>query len=208
MAKTIDDPRNARSRRTKVALLTAARTLIEEQGVEAVTMGSVAAAAGVSRRGAYLHYDNRTDLLLDLLQSLGETEDLGVSLQRVWDSPDAVSAIDEWTRHLARAHPRILLVAQAVEQVRRTDADAATMRDEIMRRWRLGCRRLASWLNDEGRLSPDWTVDTAADMIWSLMSWDVLEALMIERGWSQKKYADRMSLLLRATFVTDSTKDL
>ena len=41
---------NARSRRTRLALLAAARTLVERDGVPAVTMASVAEHAGVTRR--------------------------------------------------------------------------------------------------------------------------------------------------------------
>jgi AcrR family transcriptional regulator len=203
MARPIEEPLNARSRRTKEALLAATRSLIEEAGFEALTMAAVAERAGVSRRAVYLHYSSRADLLAALLLHLGEAEELGVSLQRVWDAPDAAAAVDEWARHLARAHPRIMAVARAVEQVRRTDPDAAALRASIMQRWRLGCRRLAAWLGEEGRLAEPWTVDSAADMLWALMSWDVLEGLLVDRGWSRKRYAEAMALVLRSTFVCE-----
>lgn len=201
--KSIEEPLNARSRRTKDALLTAARSLIENEGFESVTMGAVGERAGVTRRAVYLHYSNRAELLAALLRSLGETEELGASLQNVWDAPDSVSAVDEWARHLARAHPRILPIARAVEQVRRSDPDANALRENIMGRWRMGCRRLMTWLDDEGRLAPEWTVESAADMVWALMSWDVLEGLLDDCGWSREEYAERLALLLRSTFVHD-----
>lgn len=201
MARSIDEPRNARSKRTCEALLTATRSLIEEHGFESTTMAAVAECAGVSRRAVYLHFSNRAELFTALLQHLGEAENLGGSLQKVWDAPDSVAAVTEWARHLARAHPRIMGVARATEQVRRTDADAAAVRESIMKRWRMGCRRLAGWLAEEGRLADDWTVDTAADMMWALMSWDVLEGLLVDRGWSRKKYGDHMATLLTSTFV-------
>jgi AcrR family transcriptional regulator len=156
----------------------------------------------VSRRAVYLHFDSRAQLLAELLLHLGQAEALGASLQRVWNSPDSLAALDEWAHHLARAHPRIMLIARAVDQVRRADPDAAAMRAEIMRRWRLGCRRLMTWLDHEGNLAEPWTVDSAADMLWALMSWDVLEGLLIERGWSRESYADHMALLFRATFTS------
>ncbi len=195
------EPMNARSRRTCAALLSATRSLIEEEGLEALTMAAVARRAGVSRRAVYLHFSSRAELLAALLRHLGEAEELGVSLQRVWDAGDAVAAVDEWARHLARAHPRILPIARAVEQVRRTDPDAGAMREEMMRRWSMGCRRLMTWLADEGRLAPGWTVDSAADMLWALMSWDVLEGLLVDKGWSRERYAEHMALLFRSTFV-------
>lgn len=201
MAKTIAEPQNARSRRTCAAILDATRKLIEAEGFETLTMAAVAQRAGVSRRAVYLHFTSRAELLSALLRHLGEAEELGESLERVWAAPDAVSAVDEWAGHLARAHPRILPIARAVEQVRRTDQDAAALREAIMERWRKGCRRLAGWLEEEGRLVAPWTVDDAADMMWALMSWDVLEGLTIEREWSAQRYAEAMALLLRSTFV-------
>ncbi|HSO53579.1 MAG TPA: TetR family transcriptional regulator, partial [Actinomycetes bacterium] len=46
MLDAIDRPQNARSRRTRAALLAAARSLLEEQGAEALTMAAVAERAG------------------------------------------------------------------------------------------------------------------------------------------------------------------
>ena len=202
MAKAIVQPQNARSRRTAEALLSAARAIIEEDGFVSLTMAAVAERAGVSRRAVYLHFAGRAELLAELLRHLGEAEELGVSLQRVWDSPDSLSALDEWARHLSRAHPRIMPIARAVDQVRRVDPDAAALRAQITRRWRLGCRRLMRWLYGEGHLAAPWTVDTAADMLWALMSWDLLEGLLVERGWSPHRYAEHMGLLFRSTFVS------
>jgi AcrR family transcriptional regulator len=202
LAKSIVQPQNARSRRTVEALLSAARAIIEENGFESLTMAAVAERAGVSRRAVYLHFDSRAQLLAELLLHLGQAEELGASLQRVWNSPDSLAALDEWAHHLARAHPRIMRIARAVDQVRRAEPDAAAMRAEIMRRWRLGCRRLMTWLDHEGNLAEPWTVDSAADMLWALMSWDVLEGLLIECGWSRESYANHMALLFRATFTS------
>ena len=201
MAKSIVQPQNARSRRTVEALLTATRAIIEDDGFESLTMAAVAERAGVTRRAVYLHFAGRAELLAELLRHLGQAEELGVSLQRVWDSPDSLAALNEWARHLARAHPRIMPIARAVDQVRRVDPDAAAMRAEIMRRWRLGCRRLMTWLDDEGHLAAPWTVDSASDMLWALMSWDVLEGLLVESGWSRDQYAEHMALLFRSTFT-------
>jgi AcrR family transcriptional regulator len=203
---TIDEPRNARSRRTSAALLRAARDLIEQDGFAALTMAAVAERAGVSRRGAYLHFTSRTDLLRALYAYLGETESLGASLQAVWDSPDAAAALTKWAEHIARAHPRILGVVRAVEHSRYDDADAARLWRTGQGNWLRGCRRLMRWLADEGRLAPRWTVDTAADMMWALMSIDVLDRLHNERRWPSRRITDQLAALFHATFVSDATR--
>lgn len=198
---TIDAPHNARSRRTRQALLGAARRLIEEDEFARLTMASVAQAAGVSRRGAYMHFASIEDLIGALRQHLGETEGLEESLQRVWDSPDAASALDEWARHIARAHPKILAVSRAIERSRSTDHPTADLHDEAMAHWHRGCTRLATWLAEDGVLAEDWTVDEAADWLWGLMSWDFLARMIGERGWSPEQFGERYAAMIRGTLL-------
>lgn len=203
MVRTIEEPQNARSRRTSAALLAATRELLEEQGFEALTMAAVAARAGVSRRAVYLHFSSRAELVTALFGYLGQTEDIAGSLRRVWQAPDATAALEEWARHLARIHPRLLAVARAADRVRRSDPDAAAFWNHSMSNWHAGCRRLVAWLDQEGRLAPPWTPDTAADILWALMSFDVLEGLLVDRRWSPQRYAEHLALLFRNTFVGD-----
>ena len=203
MTKTIERPQNARSRRSREALLDAARELISEGGFDALTMAAVAERAGVSRRAAYLHFTTRTELVTALFSRLGETEDIAASLNRVWDSPDAVSALVEWGRHLARIHPRILPVMQAAERARRVDPDAADLWRTGQQRWLTGARRLADWLAQESSLAEPWTPASAADMIWSLMSIDLLDRLLHQRRWSARRIGDHLALLLTSTFASN-----
>jgi AcrR family transcriptional regulator len=201
MVSVIEEPRNARSRRTVAALVRAARELIEQEGFAALTMTAVAERAGVTRRGAYLHFPTRTDLLVALYGDLGQTEEIGASLQRVWDSPDAATALTEWAEHIARAHPRILGVVRAVEWARYDDPDAAELWRTAQGNWLKGCRRLMRRLADEGLLAPQWTVDSAADMMWALMSIDVLDRLHNERRWSTRRVATHLAALFHTTFT-------
>jgi len=202
--KAIDEPRNARSRRTRQALLDAARQLVETDGVQATTLAAVADRAGVSHRALYLHFPSRSELLAALVRSLGETESLAESLAAVWDAPDAPSALDEWARHIARAHPRILGLGRAVDHDRRTDPGAAQVWQEIMTRWNLGSRRLVEWLDRDRQLAEPWTVDTAADMIWAFLSWDFLERLIVDKDWSPDEFGEHFAVLLRRTFLPDA----
>jgi len=202
--KTIDEPQNARSRRTAAALLRAARELIEQNGFPALTMAAVAERAGVSRRAVYLHFATRTELLTALYRELGHTEDLAGSLQAVWDSPNAVAALSEWAHHIARSHPRILSIMLAIEHARRADPDAAHLRDTAQGGWLKGSRKLMQWLADDGALAPHWTVQTATDMMWALMSPDLLDRLLQERRWSAEQVADHLAFLFHDAFTTST----
>src|SRR5262245_61168968 len=203
MLDSIEDPRNARSRRPRAALRAATRAMLEEQGAESLTMAAVAERAGVSRRAVYLHFASRTELLTELFGYVSEQEGLAASLQPVWQAPDAAAALDQWARHLARFHPRVLAVAHAIQRVRRADPDAAQHWQLVMADQRANCHRLAAWLSRERRLAPPWTVQTATDMLWALMSYDLLEELLVDRGWSTRRYRTYLAALLRSTFLCD-----
>jgi AcrR family transcriptional regulator len=201
MADAIEDPRNARSRRTRAALLAATRVLLEEQGAEALTMAAVAERAGVSRRAVYLHFASRTELLSALFGYVSDQEGLAASLEEVWQAPDAAAALDAWASHLARFHPRILAVARAIQRVHRSDPGAATHWQLVMADQQACCHRLAARLAAEGRLAPPWTIQTATDMLWALMSFDLLEQLLADRGWSPRRYRNHLAALLSSTFL-------
>lgn len=205
MTGPIAVPTNARSRRTRAALVDAARALLEENGPEALTMGAVAERAGVSRRSVYLHFATRADLLVALFDHVSEAEGLDESLRPVLTAPDPVTALDEFAAHLARIRPRVRAVATAIQRQRRTDPDFAAHWDVVFRGQRQICRHLINGLHRDGLLAGSWTVASATDMLWALMSGDFADNLTIDCGWSFSKYAERMATLMRSVFVAEST---
>lgn len=128
-------------------------------------------------------------------------EGLPESLQRVWDAPDAVSALDEWAAHLARYHARLVSVDRALQRVWRLDPDAGAHRRRVVAEQLSGTRRPVRQLADEGALSEAWTIESAADMLLALISSDMIEALLVDRRWSRRRLAEHLALLFRATFV-------
>jgi AcrR family transcriptional regulator len=152
MARMVTEPRNARSRRSRAALLRAARELVESEGVTAVTMAAVAERAGVTRRAVYLHFASRADLISELFDYVNEIEDIQGRFAPISDAPDAVTALMEFARRHAQYMPRILAVARAVERVAPTDPDAARHWETAMY-WRYETNRaLIQRLDEEGVL--------------------------------------------------------
>ncbi len=198
-------PTNARGRRTRAALLAAARSILEDRGFPDLTMSAVAERANVTRRAVYLHFASRADLIGALFDYVAEIENLGPSLEQVRSAPDSLSALDAWARHEATYHVRILGVARALEHVGRADPEAATWRQRIAEHQLADCRLLAERLAQEQRLAPGWTVESVTQMLWALSSTEPLERLLVDCGWSPQQYAVRFSNLLRASFVAPLT---
>jgi AcrR family transcriptional regulator len=197
----IEEPQNERSRRTRAAVLDATWELLDELGPRQVTMAAVAGRAGISRRALYLHFPSRAELLLALHAHIDEHLDLAGSVRAVHEAPDAVRGLEEFVAHLARYHPGIRRIDAALLLARAEDPDVAELVQRGARAWRAGCRSVVQRLADEGLLAPPWTVDTAADLLWTFMFPEVLERLTVDRRWSLTRYRDLLTVTLRRALV-------
>ena len=194
---------NARGRRTREALLDATRDILERTGFGGLTMAAVAARAGVSRRAVYLHFETRTDLITALFDHVSRAEGLQESLRPVFEAPDGRAALRAWARHLAYFQPRVMPVYQAATSRSASDPDAARHLAQVGADQRLVCDRIARRLADEGRLAAPWTAVTAGDLLWGLISHDLIARLLGECDWSAAGLAGHLDTLLTRTLLTD-----
>lgn len=194
-------PANARSRRTRAALLDATRDLIEEGGVGTVTMAGVAERAGVTRRSVYLHFGSRADLIGALFDHVADTAGLWESLAQVFNAPDSVSALDAWAGHLAGYARRLVPIDRAIRAGAGGDEAAEAHRRRADAGRLESCRKLTRWLEAEGNLAPGWTASTAADALAALSTSDFVEGLLVSRRWSNRMFRERVGAMLRASFV-------
>lgn len=195
----IDTPLNQRSRDTRAAVLDATWQLLEQSGGAGLTMAAVADAAGISRRGLYLHFSSRGQLFGSLVAHIDEAMGLEASLRPLIEAPDALTALDALGEHVAHYHSRLVAIIRAMDRSRHDDPDAAALWAGATATWYEGCRGLADRLAAEGRLAAGWTPTTAADLLWALMSVELLDDLVGDRGWSVDDYATRLKLLMRRT---------
>ncbi|WP_025274637.1 TetR/AcrR family transcriptional regulator [Haloglycomyces albus] len=195
------DPQNSRGRRTRAALLNAIAEIVEADGFDALTMGEVAKRAGVSRRAVYLHFANRPDLIPALHDHVVEELGLVDSLEHVWNAANGPEALREWAYHLARVHTNVLEVDRAVRYSQQSDPVVRQYRLDTAERQLDNCRFIIGMLADEGNLSPEWTVEDAVDMLWSLVSTDMMDALINERNWDSDKFGVKLAFMLERTFL-------
>src|SRR5260221_14411202 len=106
---------------THVAILEAARGLLEERGFYGVGLEEVARAAGVSRQAVYLQFGSKGRLLLDLFKYVGRVEGVPGFVERIKSAPDAVAMLAALVRFHARFTPRIHRLAVVLDTARRTD---------------------------------------------------------------------------------------
>jgi AcrR family transcriptional regulator len=127
---------------TRQAILSAAKSLLAEQGRDALNMSRVARRARINRGTTYLHYDSREALLLDTLEDVSrelcaEVFDDGDDL--VKSDPDRWIAGAERLARFAMAKPALGQIW--LNYILTSDAAA---RDPFWKQWIEASRRLAS----------------------------------------------------------------
>lgn len=201
------DGRTLRRERTRARVLDAARRLIESSGAAHVTMEGIAAEAKVSRRATYDHFGSRAGLLLALVDEVDRDAQLDRRMAPVFDAPTAVEGIRRLVAVIAQVTPQLFDLAIAFERARRVDPDVDTAWEDRMQGRIKTCLRIASRLNEERRLRPGIGVDAAADLIYAAISWQQWQLLVVERGWSPRKWRKRTIDLLEHTLVRPETEN-
>lgn len=196
----IQQPQNERSRRTRSAVLDAAWDLLAEVGAERTTMGAVAERAGVSRRALYLHFASRGELLLALHEHVDTRLDLEASVRPVYEATDAAAALNAFVDHLVRYHSPIMEIDLALLSAG-DDPDVAAVIEQGSEIWHSGCLKLAQRIQDEGRLAEPWTVQTAADLLWSVMFPETMKRLTGDRGWTWERYRELLTAVITRSLL-------
>ncbi len=184
-------------RSTRLAILEAAHEVFDRHGY-GVGLEKVADEAGVSRQAVYLHFGSKGSLLTELARYEHERTGIGaLAEQTVWSAPDATAALDAWVTLLVAFTPEILGFVRAVDGARRSDPDAAMVWQDQSEDRLQGCRRLARWLKRDGVLATGWTVTDAADLIWAVASPRMYEELVVDRGWTPRRFTRHLQVTLR-----------
>lgn len=107
-------PLTARGRRTRAALVTAARTVFEDRGFADTRMSDIAEAAGVSHGTVYTYFNDKTEVLVAALEKL--VADIRAAI-RTADAADPAQRIASANLSYLRAyveHSRLFRVAEGV----------------------------------------------------------------------------------------------
>jgi len=175
---------------TRERILDNALELIDETPDTVPSMSALARATGISRQALYLHFPERTALLLALAEHVDEREDLQAEVAMVQTAPDGAAQVRAWAEMQARRNPRIAPLARALDQSRHSDDPAAiAWRDRTANRLR-AATAIVQRLRGEGRVHRSWTNDEAAALVWELLSFRVWDDLVGEAGLPAERYVE------------------
>jgi AcrR family transcriptional regulator len=202
--------RAEQARRTRQAILEAARLLLSEQGYVATTVAQIAARAGVAVDTVYASVGPKPVLMRLLMETAISGSDEAIPAEQ----RDYVRQV----RAAVTAEQKIAIYASAVVAVKARLAplhlvlrDAATqapelaqIRDEIATRRASNMRLFAQDLADTGQLRPGIDVEEVADVVWSMNSAEYFSLLVRERGWTPERFAQWLADTWRRLFLASA----
>jgi AcrR family transcriptional regulator len=196
-------PSQARTRRTRAAVVEAARTLFLERGYAATTIESISDLSDTPQATVYRLFSSKLGILKAVLDVSIVGDDRSVPMA---DRPqvlsllgdrDPVNQVTGFAALLRDLMARTAPVHRLLADAARSDAEAASLLAEIARQRAEGQRRIARSLARSGALKPGLRERDAADVIHALASPEMYGLLVFDRGWSGDRYEE----WVRATLV-------
>lgn len=174
---------------------------MEKHRGHGVRMSDIAKAAGISRQAVYLHFANRTDLMVATTRYMDDVLNLNKRLERWGTAADGCEKLDAFIEFWGEYLPEIYPIARALMSAREEDEAAAAAWDDRMRAVRSGCRDTMQRLAEDGELVSCWTVDQAADLLWAMISVESWVRLTDAAGWTHRQFIERLQTAARRVFV-------
>jgi TetR/AcrR family transcriptional regulator, regulator of autoinduction and epiphytic fitness len=187
-------PSQARTRRTRAAVVEAARSLFLERGYAATTIESISDLSDTPQATVYRLFSSKLGILKAVLDVSIVGDDRSVPLadrpqvRSLLGDPDPVNQVTGFAALLRDVMARTAPVHRLLADAARSDADAASLLAEIARQRQDGQRRIARSLARAGALKPGLRERDAADVIHALASPEVYGLLVFDRGWSGDRY--------------------
>jgi AcrR family transcriptional regulator len=197
----------ARTRRTRAAVIDAARALFAERGYAATTIEAIGEVADTPQPTIYRLFGSKIGILKAVIDVaiVGDDEAVAMAdrpqVRDLLDEPDPRDRLARFAALLRQLMARTAPVHRLLADAARSDQDAAALLADIARQRQDGQRRVARSLARTGALRPGLRERDAADIIHALASPEVYGLLVIDRGWTGERYENWMTATLRGQLL-------
>ncbi len=188
--------RQRQAEETRRRILVATRELFESRGYAGTTLEAIAELAEVSPKTISAVFGSKRGILAEVVNP----DSFGSHVQHLLDE----------LRATAEPSRRVLLVAQITRQayeplvlelelLRTAHAVAPELADlarEIEMRRHQNQGRLVAYLDEQGMLCQDLSLEEATDVLWGLTSYDLYRMLVVEQHWGPVRYETWLAQLL------------
>jgi AcrR family transcriptional regulator len=199
----------ARTRRTRAAVVQAAHDLFVERGYAATTIEAICERSDTPPATVYRLFSSKLGILKAVLDVSIGGDDEAVSMvdrpqvRAMLSDADARRQLQGFAALLRDLMARTAPVHRILADAAHSDADAATLLAEIARQRQEGQRRIARSLARSGDMRPGLRERDAGDVIHALASPEVYGLLVIDRGWSGDRYERWLAEILGDQLLGD-----
>jgi AcrR family transcriptional regulator len=182
--------RDEQARRTRRAVVTAARELFLAQGYAPTTIDAIAAAAQVSRRTVFNAAGSKVALLKLALDWAITGDDEPVALEQrpavraIQAERDPRRALELWAEMVAEIAGRVAPVGQVLYAAADSDPEAAQLLADEAGNRMYGATEFVRHLASLGGLAAGVSRQQAADLCWAMMDGHLYHLLVTQRGWT------------------------
>ena len=200
--------RRARAQQTRAEICDAARRLFEERGYGPTTIADIARSASVSPETIFKAFGSKSALLGAVVTAAVRGDAEATPLRR---RPviDAIRAEQDPRRQLAMygalladVNPRLAPLVRVLREAASGDPDTAAALEALNANRLDGMSEFAGLLYDRGALRSGVSKAEARDVLWTLNSPELYQLLVLERGWSARRYGKWVAEQLAAALLT------
>ena len=180
----------------------AARALFLERGYAGTTVDTISDRADVPPATLYRLFASKLGFLKAVLDESIAGDDAAVPLpdrpriQALFATTDPRVQLTGFAGLTRDINSRAAPVYQILVSAAAADLDAAALLEEYTRQRHEGQRQIARSLSRRGALRAELRQRDAEDIIHALMSPEIYRLLVIDRGWTPKRYAEWLSRTL------------
>ena len=179
------------SEQTKTRILDTTWKLLEKR-IEKNRMSDIAKAVGISRQALYLHYPTRAELLIATTEHIDTVKKVNQRLELSRTAGSGVERLHFFIKAWGGYIPEIHGISVALRNMRKNDKAAAEAWDDRMQAVRHGCQAAVVAIAKDGKLKFDLSEQIATDILWTLLTIENWEKLVINCGWLQSAYEEKM----------------
>lgn len=199
--------RQARTRLARRAVIETARTLFLERGYAATTIDAISDRSDVPPATVYRLFPGKLGILTAVLDTSIAGDDDGLAVEdrpivaALLAEPDPRKQLLGFAGISVAINTRSADVYRILVSAAWSDAEAAALLAEYMRRRDIGQGQIARLLARARALRPGLKEQDAADIIHALMSPELYRLLVIDRGWTPGRYEQWLAEALAAQLL-------
>jgi AcrR family transcriptional regulator len=202
--------RRERAQQRRRDVVIAAQQLFEADGFQATTISAVARRAGVSAESIYKGFGTKAALAKAVFDFVIAGDDEPVPIARrpemlaLQQEPDVRRKLQLYVAGLVDRQQRSARVQILIRDGRHGDETLRETWQALLDERLIGMTMFGRHLLETGDLRPGITLEEVADVLWTYISVELYELLVLLRDWSPERYAEHVTTAITTAICRPS----